>query len=152
MATLVLEGVTGATITHMEATKTATDRWREVSTPPNSFFGVLATVAGGLVVSQALGARYPVPAFAAGCVGGNFLFNTLREDLDPALAAMQKAEQALQKEASNYQAIAGDHSLMLQAAADGASFGTVSDLTPAEQKEWDDTDWSTATRATFSAN
>ena len=81
MATLLFEGLTAAEITRQEARKTSDDRWREVTTPPSSFFGMLAAVAGGVWVMSAAANDAKTPAFLLGAVGGNFLFNSLRGDV-----------------------------------------------------------------------
>ena len=81
MATLLFEGLTAAEVSRQEAKKTSDDRWRELTTPPSSFFGVLATVAGGVVLMNAAGNGSKMPAFLLGGVGGNFLFNSLRDDI-----------------------------------------------------------------------
>ena len=81
MATLLFEGLTAAEISRQEAKKTSDDRWRELTTAPSSFFGVLATVAGGVVLMGAAGDGAKAPAFLLGAVGGNFLYNSLIDDV-----------------------------------------------------------------------
>ena len=81
MATLLFEGLTAAEITRQEARKTSDDRWREVTTPPSSFFGMLAAVGGGVVLMGAAANGSKMPAFLLGAVGGNFLYNSLRDDV-----------------------------------------------------------------------
>ena len=81
MATLLFEGLTAAEISRQEANKTSDDRWRELTTPPSSFFGVLAAVAGGVWAMGAAGGGAKTPAFLLGAVSGNFLYNSLRDDV-----------------------------------------------------------------------
>ena len=81
MATLLFEGLTAAEITRQEARKTSDDRWREVTTPPSSFFGMLAAVGGGVVLMGAAANGSKMPAFLLGAVGGNFLYNSLVDDV-----------------------------------------------------------------------
>ena len=81
MATLLFEGLTAAEITRQEARKTSSDRWREVTTPPSSFFGLLAAIGGGVVLMGAAANDSKMPAFLLGGVGGNFLFNSFRDDI-----------------------------------------------------------------------
>ena len=85
MATLFFEGLTAAEISRQEANKTSDDRWRELTTPPSSFFGVLATVAGGIVLMSAAGEDAKAPAFLLGALGGNALYNSLLDDVPGAI-------------------------------------------------------------------
>ena len=85
MATLLFEGLTAAEISRQEANKTSDDRWRGLTTPPSSFFGVLATVAGGIVLMGTAGKDAKAPAFLLGALGGNALYNSLLDDVPGAI-------------------------------------------------------------------
>ena len=82
------------------------------------------------------------------------MYNSLSDDAKAAASDIAEIEDAVGEEAQQMAGIGGDRSALLQAGvnADGASYGTVSDLTPEEQDDWDKTDWSTAVHVTIHAD
>ena len=82
------------------------------------------------------------------------MYNSLSDDAKAAASDIAEIEDAVGEEAQQMAGIGGDRTALMLAGvnSDGASYGTVSDLTAKEQDDWDETDWSTAVHMAIHAD
>ena len=76
----MLRGLTLLQIEQLERQKTSDDRWRELTTPPDSALGYAAGLGGALLVANVAPQNWRIPALIGGGIAGNFAFNSLKDD------------------------------------------------------------------------